>query len=421
VTETWVPQRSSTRAWVLYDLANTIFALGVVGLYFPEWLVVDQGRPDAHLAIAEAVAGAVVIVAAPFVGSRSDHRGKRLPALVLTTVAAVVATSLLARFPPLTSLILLGVALVAFNIGSVVYDALLPDVSPPGQRGRVSGLGVGLGYIGSFVGLGIGALTISRGYPAVFSALAAGFLVFAVPSFAFIRERPRPRAPGPPPTIDQVFTRLIESWKSTRQHRGLTRFLVGRFLYTDAINTLIGGFLAIFAQTELGLDSTGSRNLLATAIAFSILGGVIGARLVDRTGPLRYLRAVLLLWIGALLAGVVAAYTGWQPLVWLVGVAGGIALGGTWTSDRVAMVHLSPPERLGEYYGLYATVGRFATVLGPLTWTAVADLLGLGRKAALGALTLFVAAAWVVLRGVSDPEPPQEGLKSDSGGPRGQS
>ncbi|HKZ26232.1 MAG TPA: MFS transporter, partial [Acidimicrobiia bacterium] len=173
MTETWVPQRSSTRAWVLYDLANTIFALGVVGLYFPEWLVVDQGRPDAHLAIAEAVAGAVVIVAAPFVGSRSDHRGKRLPALVLTTVAAVVATSLLARFPPLTSLILLGVALVAFNIGSVVYDALLPDVSPPGQRGRVSGLGVGLGYIGSFVGLGIGALTISRGYPAVFSALAA--------------------------------------------------------------------------------------------------------------------------------------------------------------------------------------------------------------------------------------------------------
>jgi UMF1 family MFS transporter len=186
---------------------------------------------------------------------------------------------------------------------------------------------------------------------------------------------------------------------------------VGRFLYTDAINTLIGGFLAIFAQTELGLDSTGSRNLLATAIAFSILGGVIGARLVDRTGPLRYLRAVLLLWIGALLAGVVAAYTGWQPLVWLVGVAGGIALGGTWTSDRVAMVHLSPPERLGEYYGLYATVGRFATVLGPLTWTAVADLLGLGRKAALGALTLFVAAAWVVLRGVSDPEPPRRPQK----------
>jgi UMF1 family MFS transporter len=72
-------------------------------------------------------------VAAPFVGSLSDHRGKRLPALVLTTVAAVVATSLLARFPPLTSLILLGVALIAFNIGSVVYDALLPDVSPPGQ------------------------------------------------------------------------------------------------------------------------------------------------------------------------------------------------------------------------------------------------------------------------------------------------
>ena len=41
--------RVSVWAWVLYDLANTIFALGVIGRYFPEWLS-SMGQPDSALA-----------------------------------------------------------------------------------------------------------------------------------------------------------------------------------------------------------------------------------------------------------------------------------------------------------------------------------------------------------------------------------
>ncbi len=40
----------SVASWVLYDLANTIFALGVGGLYFAEWLT-DNGAPDIALAL----------------------------------------------------------------------------------------------------------------------------------------------------------------------------------------------------------------------------------------------------------------------------------------------------------------------------------------------------------------------------------
>ena len=43
------------------------------------------------------------------------------------------------------------------------------------------------------------------------------------------------------------------------------------------------------------------------------------------------------------------------------------------------MLQLSPPRYLGQFYGLYAMVGRFAAIIGPLLWSVVVDGLGLGR------------------------------------------
>jgi MFS transporter, UMF1 family len=139
-----------------------------------------------------------------------------LPALTATTIAAVVATALLTSVPPTATLVVLGVALVAVSTGSVVYDAMLPDVSLPSRRGRVSGIGVGAGYLGSFVGLAIGVLTLDvlgLGYPATFIALAAGFLLFAIPTFLLVREPERPRRPGRPPALRSVAGGLVAAWR----------------------------------------------------------------------------------------------------------------------------------------------------------------------------------------------------------------
>lgn len=400
----FIPARSSTRAWVLYDLANTIFALGVIGLYFPAWMA-ERDIPDGRLAIVEALAGVTVIFAAPWVGARTDHSGRRLPALAVTTLMAIGSTLILDLGPIGLTLAALWLALVGFNTGSVVYDALLPDVSTDANRAWVSGLGVGIGYLGSFIGLGIGLLTLDVlgwSYAATFRSLAVAFLVFAIPTFLFVSEQPRVTAPGPAPSVARIATELVDAWRRAAKYPDAFRFLIGRFLYTDAINTLIGGFLTIFVIEELGMTLADSRNLLGGAILAALLGGLGGGKLAQRFGPLRTLRAMLIGWVAAILMGVGAAVTGSLALAWMIAPLGGFALGGTWATDRVVMLKVSPPRYLGEFYGLYAMVGRFATILGPLVWALTVDVLGLGRPTAMGFLALFVAAGWIRLAAVDD-------------------
>jgi UMF1 family MFS transporter len=399
VTTEETPPRQATTAWVVYDLANTIFALGVVGLYFPEWLT-TSGLPDSSLAVTAAAAGLVVIFAAPWVGAVTDVRGGRVRILTISTLVAVTATSLLTRGSDVTTFLALGLALIAVNIGSVVYDALLPFVSTRENRGRVSGNGVGVGYIGSFIGVGIGVLALEVlevDYATTFTMLAAGFLLFAIPAFRYISEPAPDPSDRRAPAITSVVGDLVRSWRRAAQWPNVIRFLIGRFLYTDAINTLIGGFLTIYAIQEIGLEPSGSRTLLALAIAFAILGGIGGGRAVERFGSKRVLRWALAGWVGAIITGVAAAVTGLVALAWLIGAVGGTALGATWASDRVTMLEVSPPQHLGEFYGLYATVGRFATILGPLVWALIVDVLGLGRSAAMLVLAGSILAGWFTI------------------------
>lgn len=347
-----------------------------------------------------------MVFLAPWIGARTDALGRRVPALVTTTLVAVAATASLAAGPTWTTLAALTVALIAFNTGSVVYDALLPVVSTPATRGTVSGLGVGVGYLGSFVGLGIGALTLEvldLGYPLTFRLLAGGFLLFALPSFFWIPEPARSHPA--PPGLSDVMGRLVRSWRLASTMPGMVRFLIGRFLYTDAINTLIGGFLAIYAIQELGLDTAQTQILLVLAIAAAIPGSFGAGWAVRHFGALPVLRVTLIAWLVAFAAGIVAGIDGNLALAWAIGPLGGAALGATWTADRVLMTDISPPEHLGEMYGLYATVGRFATILGPLVWAAVVDGLGLDRTWALGALAAFVASALAVLSRLRIPAP----------------
>ena len=161
-------------------------------------------------------------------------------------------------------------------------------------------------------------------------------------------------------------------------------------------------FNAIFAKLEMGFTDAQTDVLALIGIVCAGVGAAVAGRVVDAVGPKRVLDFALYSQIAGLVAAVTAGVTGFQGIGWLVAVGGGVGIGAAWTSDRVLMTRLAPEHMLGEFFGLYATVGRFATVLGPLTWALVSDVLGLGRTAALASLGLFIVAARVVLQKVRD-------------------
>jgi UMF1 family MFS transporter len=138
-----------------------------------------------------------------------------------------------------------------------------------------------------------------------------------------------------------------------------------------------------------------------------VIGGFVWGVAVDRFGPKRTLETVLRLWIGVFaLAAAIGAFV--LPIVWLYVVAGlaGIALGGIWSADRPYMLRLSPPTRIGEFYGLYGMVGRFSAITGPLLWAAIVhaavDWNGwsplTGQALAICSLLVMTTVGYVILR-----------------------
>jgi MFS transporter, UMF1 family len=148
--------------------------------------------------------------------------------------------------------------------------------------------------------------------------------------------------------------------------------------------------------------------ILMFAITFAVIGGFAWGWIVDRQGPKRTLNYVLYCWVATFLTAGMIGILG-LPLWVLYGVAAaaGVSMGGTWAADRPYMLRLTPPHRIGEFYGLYGMVGRFSAVSGPATWAVILYLtvrwwglepqVGQGVGVLVLLLQIFVAL-WILRR-----------------------
>ena len=396
-------KKSSVFSWLLFDLANTVYAFVIPGLYFSVWLVSEQGWTDQALGFATSGAMVIVALTGPWVGARSDGAQGKKPLLLITTLLCIGSTFLLGTFSISISVFLFIISLIGFNLGSVVYDALLISVSTKENRGRISGLGVAFGYVGSLIGFGVATILQNQGlgYLEIFRSVALLFLIFSLPTFFFVKEKKLTSVKSEI-KLSESLVIVIKSWEHSRQYKGLTRFLVGRFFYADAINTLISGLLAVYLVEEAGLTPEDSQGILAIAIVVSIIGGYVFGRAADVYGPRILTLISLICWMVSLSLAIIATEFDQLWLIYVTGVLGGFNIGGIFAVDRVFMTRLSPEKHLGEFYGLYSTVGRFATILGPLLWGFIVNTLELGRNTAMFSLIILLAISFYIIKGVSD-------------------
>lgn len=396
--------RSWVASWTLYDLANTIWSYGVlsyaVGLYLTSDAGFGEAAGNIWLQVAIAASVGLNALLSPAIGALSDRTGRRLPWLFAFTLLAIVPSMAIPFVPPAAGVLLFCIANFGYQSALIHYDASIRLVSTVTNRGWISGLGNGLGYLGTVL---IGALILFGGLSVqqvfIVAPLLFGFL--ALPIFLVLRETPQPATSAPVGILPVRAT--LHTIRELDRYPGLRRFLVARFFYTDALNTVIV-VMAVFAVQAVGFTEAEANYVLVALATTAVVGGVILGRVTDRIGPKRTLMIVLVLWaVGLLIASLAVA-----PVPFIVaGVVIGFGFGGLSGSDRVLMLRLSPADRLGEFYGLYGLVGKGSQVIGGIIYgLTVGVLLGpLGPAAyQIGLLTLLgtmLIGLWL-LRGVPE-------------------
>jgi MFS transporter, UMF1 family len=419
-------ERASTLAvwaWVLYDFSNTIFSVSILTVFFPQWVDQEIGSGAWLVNAATAVSALLVFFTAPILGALADLRQRRVPYLVVLTLVSVLLTALL----DVAGGILVGVALfvaadLTYQSAIVFYNTLLPGVAAGRGAGRVSGYGTAAGYVGSILALIFLTFFVSDAETVrsmlgplggwvetggeqnqnAFLPTAVLYLLFSLPAFFFVPD-PAVRAPRPV-ALGVAYRDVVSTVKNLRRYAGLGTFILATILYMDAANTAVSN-MALYGREVFGMGSTEVRNLLLFSTVFAVVGSAASGFASDRVGPKRTLLAVLSLWLVSIS---LAAAAPAPSILFLAGPLVGVALGGTWTVSRVMLVALSPPEKVGEFFGLFSLAGRFSAVLGPALTAVLLLLFGRGATAyriSIGSLVVIMALGVFFLSRVPDARP----------------
>jgi MFS transporter, UMF1 family len=382
------PDKRAIVSWAFYDFANTIFSMNVISLYFALWVTVDQGGQDILYSIALSSSMLAVAISAPVLGTISDQTGRRRFPLIFLTIISVLSTALIGEANQLwMGLLLFVIANYSYQSALVFYNGMLPTVALQSNVGVISGYGVALGYVGSIAGLLlVKPFVVDGGRSSAFLPTAILFLVFAIPCFLFVKDlNPKPFYIN----ITESFRILKKTITNISDYHVLLKFFIVHFLILDVVNTIIA-FMSVYANKVIGFDGQKISNFLIVSTFFAMLGSLIIGWLVKHKGTVFSYSFVLWIWLAALTLIIVSPG---ETLFWVVGPLAGIGMGGVWVTSRAIVVELSPPEKIGEFFGIYSLAGKMASIVGPLIWGSVVwvfqDTQTLKYRAAVGSLLLI--------------------------------
>jgi MFS transporter, UMF1 family len=443
-------------SWALYDFANTIFSMNVATLYFSVWFINDLGASSTLYAFGNGISSFLVVLSVPLLGAISDAKRRRKPWVVGFTIASCLACAAIGVFGQTTLPIIgaetiggapagqvwqptfasLGWVMLAFIIANYTYqaaqpfyNAMLPDLAPPEERGRLSGIGTAVGYVGTIVGLllispffggglpligplsesfvgglrSIVPFTSHAGRVSTFVPTAILFFLFSLPLFIFCRDH-YPVLEKTAIRWRRVFDDVLQTLRDARRYPGAMPFILGSFLYQDAIGTIVS-FMAIYAIKAMKFPDGTETTLFLVLTIPAIFGSYFAGILTDRVGPRRTLVMTIYAWILLLVAMILVPS---QQAFWGVGLMIGLIFGAVPTSERPLLLSLVPKEEAGRFFSLMLLSSRAAAVAGPFIWGITIDVLepsigtDIAYRAAVVTVAIMFAASLLFLRNVPD-------------------
>ncbi|MBM42918.1 MAG: MFS transporter [Acidobacteria bacterium] len=393
-------------AWALFDFANSVYPAVMTTAVFPVFYVNvvigdDGGLGELWWSRAVSLSALVVAVSSPLLGAVADRGGARKRFMFGYTAVSLIAVAMMSTLDQgmvVQGFLLFVVANIGFESALVFYNAYLPDIAPPEKQGWVSGLGFGVGYLGSALGLLMVIPFATDRIELVWLMVSGFFLVFALPAFVVL-----PKDAPTEMTIGQAarwgltsFREIVgEVWALT----DLRNFLLAFFFYIDGVLTIIV-MAGVVATETFGFDQQGTIILFLVVQFSALIGAFSLARPTDRLGPKKVLNGVLVLWISVSIA---AYFIQSQVLFYAMAVLAGLGLGSVQSASRAFLSSLIPDGKEARMFGFYALCGKSSSVLGPMLFGYVTLFAGGNQRPAFLALTGLFLLGLVLLQRVPDP------------------
>ncbi len=425
----WATSRAPRRevfGWAMFDFANQAYTLLIITVVYGDLytrLIVGDAADDFRLGNllwsgALALSYLAVVVTAPVFGAIMDYTAAKKRFLFVSYAATVITTTALYWVEP--GYVVLGFLLIAFSnyaysIGEAFIAGFLPDIAAPGEMGRVSGLGWSLGYVGGMFATVFTVLLLGEVSAENFDRIrwvgpfaAAFFLICAVPTFLWLRERGTPRPlPAGIGYAGLGVRRVAATLRGIHATRDLAVFLVSLLLSMAGLYIVIS-FAFIYGAQVIGWDEH-VRMLMFIVTQVCAAAGALGFGLIqDRFGAKRTYMLTLLIWIAAILMiwgtpMMAAGFRAWLGVEWqaqyvflAAGCVAGIALGSCQSAGRTMVGLFSPRSRAAELFGFWGLALKAAGALGLISVGLLQAVVGL-QGAILFCGVLFAAAFIVAL------------------------
>ena len=395
------------RAWILYDVGNSAFVLLVATLIpiFFNALAEEGGLSSVdYLAYWGYAASAVTIITAvlsPILGTLADTRGFKKPIFILCLVVGVAGCCAMGLAKTWLPFLLIFVfAKVGFSGSLVFYDSMLSDVTTPDRMDVVSSRGYAWGYIGSCVPfvvclalvLGSGAIGLSQ-MTALNIALfitAAWWLAMTLPLLKTYRQLHYVEVEKH--AIRQSFARIGHTLRHLHEDKQVFWFLLAFFCYIDGVYTIID--MATAYGTALGLDTTGLLLALLVTQIVAFPSALIFGRLSAKYPSTTLIPVCIAAYAGIALF---AFFLTQQWQFWVLAFVVGMFQGGVQALSRSHFAKIIPPEKSGEYFGLFDICGKGASFLGTMIVSVGSQLTG-SANVGVGSLIVLFIVGFVLFR-----------------------
>jgi len=377
-------------------VASAVASEGAVG---DEAVKAAQDHGSQVLTTWQAVGAVAIALLAPLLGNLADRGGARNTLLRVTTLATVVTVALMPMVALDADYLTLGAALIALavvfsELAGVFVNSVLPEISTPENRGRISGTAWAVGYWGSIVCLGLvlvlfvmpgtGLLGITGengwNYRAIPLFVALWILVGTLP-LMLRAPKHAASAPGerwnPWQGYAHIVRRVIRAF---REEPVMLQYLVASAIYRDGLGAVFS-IAGVLAANAYGFSTV---EIIIFGIAANLVAGIgvfLGGRVDDRVGP----RPVIIAGcIGIIVLGLVVLFLASPAVFWVAGLSICLFVGPVQSASRNLLTRLSQPGRETENFGLYATTGRALGFLGTAAFAATVAISGDTRTGILG-------------------------------------